>query len=62
MYEKLRKKADALYTDRIGDDCFCDAISVALEFKNCLYWAFDYVDYKFFTTLICLHRSIMRIT
>ena len=48
MYEKLRKKADALYTDRIGDDCFCDAISVALEFKNCLYWAFDYVDYKFF--------------
>lgn len=48
MYEKLRKEADALYTDRIGDDCFCDAISVALEFKGCLYWAFDYVDYKFF--------------
>lgn len=48
LNNKLRRKADSLYTDRIGDDCFCDAISVALEFRNRLYWAFDYVDYKFF--------------
>lgn len=52
LNNKLRRKADSLYTDRIGDDCFCDAISVALEFRNRLYWAFDYVDYKFFITSI----------
>ncbi len=36
-----------MYTERIGDNCFCDAISASLEFMDCIYWALDYVDYKF---------------
>ncbi len=47
MRINVEKKAEKLYTDRIGDDCLCDAMSVALEYMDKLYWALDYVDYKF---------------
>ncbi|MCI9639188.1 MAG: hypothetical protein HFE72_03510 [Emergencia sp.] len=33
--------------DRIGDTCFFDTVSCSLEYMDRLYWALDYVNYKF---------------
>lgn len=47
MSKDVEDKAKKIQIDRIGDSCFFDAVSCLLEYVDKLYWALDYVEYKF---------------
>ncbi|MEY8366026.1 hypothetical protein AALA22_10360 [Anaerovoracaceae bacterium 41-7] len=47
MVKTIEEEVKKIQIDRIGDSCFYDAASCILEYTDRLYWALDYVEYKF---------------